>query len=90
MEQANKHANKLDQRLHDLNCSTVSISSVKDIEKRASTIQSEIIKSSKVFYPQRKIRRKTDNIRCNTELTCLRRDARKAQRKTIKSKLEND
>ena len=48
------------------------------------------MKSYKVSCPQRKIRRKTDNIWWNTELTCLRREARRAQRKAIKSKLGND
>ena len=38
----------------------------------------------------RKIRRKTENIWWNTELACLRREARKAQRKAIKHKLEKD
>ena len=68
----------------------VSISSVDDIERLASTIQSEIIKSYNVSCPQRKICRKNDNVWWNTELNCLRREARKAQRKAIKSKLEND
>ena len=86
----NKYANELDQRLHDLNGTPVSISSVDDIKRLASTIQSEIIKSYNVSCPQRKICRKTDNVWWNTELTCLRREARKAQRKAIKSKLEND
>ena len=86
----NKYANELDRRLHDLNSTPVSISSVDDIEKLASTVQSQIIKSYNVSCPQRKIFRKTDNIWWNTELTCLRREARKAQRKAIKSKLENN
>ena len=86
----NKYANELDHRLHDLNSTPVSISSVDDIEKRASTVQSQIIKSYNVSCLQRKIRRKTDNIWWNTELTCLRREARKAQSKAIKSKLGND
>ena len=86
----NKYANELDHRLHDLNSTPVSISSVDDREKLASTVQSQIIKSYNVFCPQRKIRRKTDNIWCNTELTCLGREARKSQRKAIKSKLGND
>ena len=60
----NKYANELDLRLHDLNSrpTPVSISSLDDIEKLASTVQSEIIKSYNVSCPQRKIRRKTDNI----------------------------
>ena len=86
----NKYANELDHRLHDLNSTPVSISSVDDIEKLASTVQSTIIKFFNVSCPQRKIRRKTDNIWWNTELTCLCREARKAQRKVIKSKLGND
>ena len=86
----NKYTNERDHRLHDLNSSPVSISSVDNIEKLASTVQSQIIKSYNVSCPQRKIRRKTDNIWWNTELTCLRRKARKAQRKAIKSKLGND
>ena len=64
--------------------------SVDDIEKLASTIQSEIIKSYNVSCPQRKFRRTTDNIWWNTELTCLRREARRAQRNAIKLKLGND
>ena len=82
----NKYANELDHRLH----TPVSISSVDDIEKLALTVQSQIIKSYNVSCPQRKIRRKTENIWWNTELTCLRREARKAQRKAIISKLGND
>ena len=81
-----KYANELDHRLHDLNSTPVSISSVDDREKLASTVQSQIIKSYYVSCPQRKIHRKTDNIWWNTELTCLRLEARKA----IKSKLGND
>ena len=83
----NKYANKLDHRLHNLNGTPVSISSVDDIKKLASTVQSQIIESYNVSCPQRKIRRKTENIWWNTKLTCLRREARKAQRKAIKSKL---
>ena len=86
----NKYANELDHRLHDLNSTPVSISSVDDIEKLASTVQLQIIKSYNVSCPQHKIRRKTDNIWWNTELTCLHREARKAQRKAIKSKLGNE
>ena len=82
----NKYANELDHRLHDLNSTPVSISSVDDIEKLASTVQSQIIKSYNVSCPHREIPRKTDNIWWNTELTCLRREARKA----IKSKLGKD
>ena len=85
----NKYANELDHRLHDLNSTPVSISSVDDIEKLASTVQSKK-KLCNLSCPQRKIRRKSDNIWWNTELTCLRREARKAQRKAIKSKLGND
>ena len=84
-----KYANELDDRLHDLNSTPVSISSVDDIEKLASTVQLQI-KSYNVSCPQRKIRRKTDDIWWNTKLTCLRREARKAKRKAIKSKLGND
>ena len=86
----NKYANELDHKLHDLNSTPVSKSSVDDIEKLASTAQSQVIKSYHVCCPQRKIRRKTDNIWWNTELACLRREARKAQRKAIKSKFGND
>ena len=68
-----------------MNSTPVTISSVDDIQKLASTVQSQIIKSCNVSCPQRKIRRKTDNISRNTELTCLHREARKAQRKAIQS-----
>ena len=67
----NKYANELDHRLYDLNSTPVSISSEDDIEALASTVQSQIIKSYNVSCPQRKIRRKTENIWWNTELTCL-------------------
>ena len=68
----------------------VNISSIDDIEALASTVQSEILKSYNSACPLRKIRRKTENIWWNTELACLRREARKAQRKVIKYKLEKD
>ena len=61
-----------------------------DIEVLASTVQSEILKFYNSACPLRKIRRKTENIWWNTELACLRREARKAQRKAIKYKLEKD
>ena len=47
----NEYANELDHRLHDLNGTPVSISSVDDIEKLASTVQSQIIKSYNVSCP---------------------------------------
>ena len=73
-----------------MNRTPASISLVDEIERLASTIQSEIIKSYNVSCPQRNISRKTDNIWWNTELTCLRREARRVQHKAIKSKLGND
>ena len=85
-----KYASELDQRLHDLNSKPVNISSVEDIERLASTVQSEIIKSYNASCPQRKIRRKTQNTWWNTEVNGLRREARRAHRKAIKSKLEKD
>ena len=74
----NKYAKELDHRLHELNGAPVSITSVDDIKKLTSTVQSQITKSYNVSCPQRKIHRTTDNIWWNTELTCLRREARKA------------
>ena len=56
----------------------------------ASTVQSEIIKSYNASCPQRKTRRKTQNTWWNTEVNGLRREARRAHRKAIKSKLEKD
>ena len=85
-----KYASELDQRLHDLNSKPVNISSVEDVERLASTVQSEIIKSYNASCFQRKIRRKTQNTWWNTEVNGLRREARRAQRKAIKSKLEKD
>ena len=85
-----KYASELDQRLHDLNSKPVNISSVEDIERLASTFESEIIKSYNASCPQRKIRRKTQNTWWNTEVNGLRREARRAQRKAIKFKLEKD
>ena len=86
----NKYVHELDQRLCELNRVQVNISSIDDIEALASTVQSELLKSHNLACPLRKIRRKTENIWWNTEFACLWREARKAQRKAIKYKLEKD
>ena len=85
----NKYVSELEQRLCELNRVPVNISSIDDIEALASTVQSEIMKSYNLACPMRKIRRKTENIWWNT-VAGLRREARKAQRKAIKYKLEKD
>ena len=86
----NKYVSELEQRLCELNRVPVNISSIDDMEALASTVQSEIMKSYNLACPMRKIRRKTENIWWNTELAGLRKEARKAQRKAIKYKLEKD
>ena len=86
----NKYVSELEQRLYELNRVPVNISSVDDIEALTSTVQSEVMKSYNRACPMHKIRRKTENILWNTELAGLRREARKAQRKAIKYKLEKD
>ena len=80
----NKYVSELEQRLCELNRVAVNISSIDDIEALALTVQSEIMKSYNLACPMRKIRRKTEDI------WCLRREARKAQRKAIIYKLEKD
>ena len=85
-----KYVSELEQRLYELNRVPVNILSIDDIQALASTLQSEILKSYNLACPMRKIKRKTENIWWNTELACLRREDRKAQRKAIKYKLEND
>ena len=72
----NKYVNELDERLCELNRVPVNISSIDDIEALASTVQLDILKSYNLACPLRKIRRKTKNIWWNTELACLRREAR--------------
>ena len=71
-----KYVSELEQRLRELNGVPVKILSIDDIEALASTVQSEILKSYNLACPMRKIRRKTENIWWNTELACLRREAR--------------
>ena len=86
----NKYVSELEQRLSELNRVPVNISSINDTEAMAAIVQSELRKSYNLACPMRKIRRKTENIWWNTELAGLRREARKAQRKAIKYKLEKD
>ena len=86
----NTYVSELEQRLCELNRVPVNISSIDDIEALASTVQSEILKSYNLACPMRKIRRKTENIWWNTELAGLHREARIAQRKANKYKLEKD
>ena len=82
----NKYVSELEQRLCELNRVPVNISSIDDIEvtgSNCSITNNEVLQFTK-------IRRKTENIWWNTELAGLRREARKAQRKAIKYKLEKD
>ena len=66
------------------------ISSTEDIEELASKVQSKIIHSFEAACPLRKTRRRNENPWWNSELTSLRKEARRANRKAIKTKSEKD
>ena len=65
-------------------------SSKEDIDVLANKVHSVITKSYEAACPMRKSLRKKDNIRWNSELASLRKEARRAWRIAIKTKQEED
>ena len=65
-------------------------SSKEDIDVLANNVHLVITKSYKAACPMQKSLRKKDNIWWNSDLTSLRKDARRAWKKAIKTKQEED
>ena len=87
----NKYVNELEQKLSERTLRPVPVpSSKEDIDALANKVHSVITKSYEAACPMRKSLRKKDNIWWNTELASLRKEARQAWRKAIKTKQEKD
>ena len=84
----NKHADKLVQKLVE-RISLPVPSSKENIDVLANKVRSVITKSYETACPMRKSPRKKDNIWWNSELASLRKEARRAWRKAIKTKQED-
>ena len=87
----NKYVDKLEQKLNERILPPIPVlSSKEDINVLANKVHSVIIKSYEAAYPMRKSLRKKDNIWWNSALTSLRKEARRAWRKAINTKQEED
>ena len=87
----NKYVNELEQKLNERILPPVSVpSSIEDIDVLVNKVHSVITKSYEAACPMRKSLRKKDNIWWNSELASLRKEARRAWKKAIKTKQEND
>ena len=87
----NKYVNELEQKLSERTLRPVPVSSSKeDIDVLPHKVHSVIAKSYEAACPMRKLLRKKDNIWRNSELASLRKEARQAWRKAIKTKQEKD
>ena len=87
----NKYVNELEQKLSQRTLQSVPVpSSKEDSDVLANKIHSVITKSYEAACPMRKSLRKKDNIWWNSELASLRKEARRAWRKAIKTKQEKD
>ena len=85
-----KYANELEQKLNEQILPQVPVPSLKkDIDELANKVHSLITKSYEAACPMQKLLRKKDNIWWNSELESLRKEARRAWRKTIKTKQED-
>ena len=83
----NKYVNELEQKLSQRTLRPVPVpSSKEDIDVLANKVHSVITKSYEAACPMRKSLRKKDNIWWNFELASLRKEARRAWRKAIKTK----
>ena len=86
----NKYVNELDQKLNERILRPVPVlSSKEDIDVLAIKVHSVITNSYEAACPMQKLLRKKDNIWWNSELASLRKEARRAWRKTIKTKEED-
>ena len=87
----NKYVNELEQKLNERILPPVPVpSSIEDIDVLVNKVHSVITKSYEAACPMRKSLRKKDNIWWNSELASLRKEARQAWKKAIKTKQEND
>ena len=87
----NKYVNELEQKLNERILPPVPVpSSKEDIDVLVNKVHSVITKSYEAACPMRKSLRKKDNIWWNSELASLRKEARRAWKKAIKTKQEND
>ena len=86
----NKYADEFEQKLNERILPPVPVpSSKEDFDELANKIHSVIIKSYEAVCPMRKSFRKKDNIWSNFKLASLRKEARRAWRKAIKTKQED-
>ena len=87
----NKYADELEQKLNERILPPIPVlSSEEDIDVLANKVHSVIIKSYEAACPRRKSLRNKDNIRWNSALASLRKETRRAWRKAIKTKQEED
>ena len=87
----NKYVNELEQKLSQQILRPVSVPfSKEDINVLANKVHSVITKSYEAACPMPKSLRKKVNIWRNSELASLRKEARRALRKAIKTKQEED
>ena len=86
----NKYVNKLKQKLIERILQPVPVpSSKEDIDVLPNKVHSVITNSYEAACPMRKSLCTKDNIWWNSELACLRKEARQAWRKAIKTKQED-
>ena len=87
----NKYINELKQKLNKQTLPPVPVpSSKEDINALANKGHSVVAKLLETACPRRKSLRKKDNIWWNSELASLRKEARRAWRKAIETKQEED
>ena len=87
----NKYVDELEQKLNERILPPVPVPcSKEDNDVLASKVHSVITKSYEAACPMRKPLRKKDNIWWNSELASLRIEARRAWRKAIKTKQEEE
>ena len=86
-----KYVDELEQKLNERILPPVPVpSSKEDIDVLANIVHSIITKSYEAACPMRKLLRKKDNIWWKSELASLQKDARRAWRKAIKAKQQED
>ena len=87
----NKYVNKLEQKLNEWISPSVPVpSSKEDIDVLVNKVHSVIANSHEAACPMRKSLPKKHNIWWNSELASLQNKARRAWRKAIKTKQEED
>ena len=83
----NKYGDELEQKLNEQILPPIPVpSSEEDIDVLANKVHSVITKSYEAACPMRKSLRKKDNIWWNSALASLRKEARRAWRKALKTK----